>query len=246
VVLPPDISRLVDDLSAAKGAVAVTLGGSRATGAADETSDWDLGLYYRGELDLAALARWGEVHPPGSWGRLMNGGAWLSVGGQKVDVLLRDLDAVESWSTRAAAGEFQIDGLLGYLAGVPTYLLLAERAIGRTLRGELPAVREFPSRLAEVAPGRWRFNRDFTLEHARMRATRGDVVGAVGQAAQAATEEAHARLSARREWVLNEKRIFERAEMRVLHEHFAHVPPTGDALLLLEWVERVASELRAS
>ena len=72
-------------------------GGSRAAGTADETSDWDVGVYYRDGLDLAPLARYGEVHPPGSWGRIMNGGAWLSLEGTKVDVLLRDLDVALYW-----------------------------------------------------------------------------------------------------------------------------------------------------
>jgi hypothetical protein len=241
--IPAALSALLDDLSAASGAVAVTLGGSRATGESDAKSDWDIGLYYRGTIDLAPLKRRGEVYPPGSWGRLMNGGAWLVIDGMKVDVLLRDLDAVEEWSERAAIGEFQIDGLLGYLAGAPTYLLLAERAVGKTLRGQLPDIGAFPPRLAEVAPGRWRFNRDFTLEHARMRARRGDVIGAVGQAAQAAIEEAHARLSARREWVLNEKRIIERAELGAVERLFGQVPTAGETLV--DWVERVAGALRS-
>ena len=79
-------------LARMKGVDAVAIGGSPAAGTADAESDWDLGVYYRGDIDLAPLAGYGEVHPPGSWGRIMNGGAWLSLGGMKVDVLLRDLD----------------------------------------------------------------------------------------------------------------------------------------------------------
>jgi hypothetical protein len=59
------------------GAVAVVLGGSRALGVSDEGSDSDLGLYYRGAIDLTAR---GVVNPLGSWGRVMNGGAWLRCG----------------------------------------------------------------------------------------------------------------------------------------------------------------------
>jgi hypothetical protein len=86
----------VADLRGALGAIAgveaVALGGSREPGTADAASDWDLGLYYRGHPDSSPLARSGELHPPGSWGRIMNGGAWLALEGIKVDVLLRDLD----------------------------------------------------------------------------------------------------------------------------------------------------------
>ena len=45
------------------GTIAVVLGGSHALGAGDAGSDWDLGLYYRGTIDLAALAARGTVHP---------------------------------------------------------------------------------------------------------------------------------------------------------------------------------------
>jgi len=46
-----DIATLLAEIP---GVVAVTLGGSRATGTADEDSDWDFGLVEAGS-DLAAL-----------------------------------------------------------------------------------------------------------------------------------------------------------------------------------------------
>src|SRR4029434_6311721 len=104
VNLPEPIADLVDELIAMPGAVAVALGGSRALGASERGTDWDLGLYYRGSIDLTALAARGIVYPPGAWGRLMNGGAWLVCGGDRVDVLLRDLDVVEYWTQRAELG----------------------------------------------------------------------------------------------------------------------------------------------
>ena len=46
---------LAERLAAVPRVAAVTLGGSRATGAAVEGSDWDFGLYYRGGLDPADI-----------------------------------------------------------------------------------------------------------------------------------------------------------------------------------------------
>jgi hypothetical protein len=237
-LVPEEIARLADDLAAARGVVAVVLGGSRAQGTHDLTSDWDIGVYYRGELDTAAIERRGILHPPGSWGRIMNGGAWLRCGDVDVDVLLRDLDVVDPWCERASRGEFEIDALLGYVAGVPTYSLLAERASCVVLRGELQVGQAFPAKLAESAPPRWRSCRDFTLEHAHMRADRGDVVGAVGQVAKAVIEDAHARLCEERTWALNEKRIVQAAGLERFHALFAAVPQSSDELG--RWVDTAA------
>ncbi|HEY2516085.1 MAG TPA: nucleotidyltransferase domain-containing protein [Polyangiaceae bacterium] len=238
--LPAHVEEIVGELAEMPGAVAVVLGGSRASGAYDAGSDWDLSVYYRGALDTSLLARRGEVHSPGSWGRLMNGGAWLSSAGEKVDVLLRDLDAVELWSARAREGVYEVDALLGYLAGVPTYLVLAERASGLMLRGSLSAAPPFPDRLRDVGTGRWRFSSQFSLDYARMHARRGDRVSAMAQAAKAAVEEAHARLCARREWVCNEKRIFERAGLHDVQRLFA---PDALSEPLPAWVDAVARVL---
>ena len=50
----------------------------------------------------------------------------------KVDVLLRDLDIVLYWSGQARLGVYELDALLGYLAGAPTYSLMAELALNHT------------------------------------------------------------------------------------------------------------------
>lgn len=205
--LPTPVARLVESLATARGVEAVTLGGSHATGTADERSDWDLGVFYRGDVDLSTIASVGEVNPPGSWGRFMNGGAWLRIGDVEVDVILRDLDVVEHWSARARRGDYEVDQLLGYLAGFPSYTLLAEVASSIVIAGSLRLDTEYPDELAEVAAARWRFQRDFSIDYARMHAQRGDSVATVGNLARSAMEEAHHRASERHQWVLNEKRL---------------------------------------
>ena len=148
--LPKPVAELVTVLAAMPGAVAVALGGSRALGVSDADGDWDFGLYYRGTIDLAALTARGTVHPPGAWGRLLNGGAFLRCGAAKVDVGLRDLDAVEHWTRCAGQGEFAVDHMLGFVAGLPTYLLAAEVGSCRIVWGSLPAA-PFPAKLAAAA-----------------------------------------------------------------------------------------------
>jgi|ERR1044072_2940252 hypothetical protein len=241
--IPQSLAELVDVLAAMPGTVAVVLGGSRATRSDDEKSDWDLGVYYRGEIDLTALSSLGKVFPPGSWGRLMNGGAWLECGEEKVDVILRDLDVVEYWTMRAQEGEFERDALLGYLTGIPTYTLSAELASCLPLRGSVEAVL-FPPKLAAAAPQVWRFCRSFSLDYARMYAARGNVAGVAGQAAAAVMEEAHAISCEREQWVCNEKRLIEAAGLSSVNALFAEIPNEREHLL--RWIDLVADQLGVS
>ena len=238
--IPQAITELVDVLAAMPGTVAVVLGGSRAVRSDDKESDWDLGVYYRGEIDLTALSALGTVFPPGSWGRVMNGGAWLECGEEKVDVILRDLDVVEYWTRRAQEGEFDRDALLGYLTGIPTYVLTAELASCLPLSGNVEAV-PFPPKLAAAAPQVWRFCRSFSLDYARMHARRGNVAGVAGQAAAAVMEEAHAISCERSHWVCNEKHLIEAAGLSSLNTLFAEIPNERERLL--EWVDLVADHL---
>ena len=97
----------------------MTLRGSRAAGTAVEGSDWDFGLYYRGGLDpadISALGWPGRVFAPGEWGSIVNGGAWPTVGGARVDLIYRDLDEVLRW-TAAEEGRFEIRREVGYGRG---------------------------------------------------------------------------------------------------------------------------------
>ena len=238
--LPEPVAELVTVLTAIPGAVAVALGGSRALGVADAGSDWDFGLYYRGTVDLAALTTRGTVHPPGAFGRLLNGGAFLRCGSEKVDVGLRDLDVVEHWTQRAAQGEFAVDHMLGFVAGLPTYLLAAELGSCRVLWGRLPAA-PFPAQLAAVAPPCWRLFRSFSLDYARAHAGRGNFVGAASQAARAILEEAHAVLCERGQWVCNEKRLIEAAGLTGVQPLFGQIP--SEQAGLVRWVDLVAGRL---
>ena len=115
---------LAERLAAVPGVVAVTLGGSRAIGAAVEGSDWDFGLYYRGGLDpadISALGWPGRVFAPGEWGSIVNGGAWLTIGGQRVDFLYRNLEHLERVIAEAEAGRYELHYLqqppFGFFSG---------------------------------------------------------------------------------------------------------------------------------
>ena len=229
---------LADVLREIPGVKAVALGGSRAAGTAKPDSDWDFGLYYEGRLDtgvIRALGWKGTVFEPGDWGSIVNGGAWLEVDGQRVDLIYRDLAEVHRWTTAATAGHFEIRREVGYLAGIPTYVLSAELAGNEVLAGDLPRP-EFSEALRSSAPPLWDRLSAGALHFARVHLDRGDTTASVGNLAQAVLAAAHSRLAARGVWVTNEKGLVVRAG---LEELMASVRQHTCALAL----ETVSAEL---
>ncbi|MEU6178059.1 nucleotidyltransferase domain-containing protein [Streptomyces coeruleorubidus] len=208
-----------DRLAALPAVRAVTLGGSRAQGTERPDSDWDLAIYYRGGFDpddLRAVGWEGEVSEVGAWGGgVFNGGAWLTVDGRRVDVHYRDLDVVEHELAEAEQGRFRVEPLMFHLVGIPTYLLVAELAINKVLRGVLPRPASYPPALRETAPAHWHGMAAATLAYAKAgHAPKGAVTQAAGAIAVAVTQTAHAVLAARGEWVTNEKGLVARAGLR--------------------------------
>jgi hypothetical protein len=121
--LSPDqrelVSSLAQRLGAIRGIRAVVLGGSHARGRAQPGSDIDLGLLYSEPAPFSIqsvreLA--GAVNDtPGpvvadfyEWGPWVNGGAWLTIGGQRVDFIYRSLEHLERVIAEAEAGRYEL------------------------------------------------------------------------------------------------------------------------------------------
>jgi len=215
------LGRVADRLAALPTVRAVALGGSRAQGTHGPDSDWDLAIYYRGDFDpenLKALGWPGEVSKIGGWGGgVFNGGAWLTIEDRRVDVHYRDLGVVEHELAKAEDGRFRVEPLLFHLAGIPSYLIVAELAINRVLRGDLPRPPVYPTKLRTAASARWYDTARATLAYAKSHhAPAGRLTEVAGAIATAAMQAGHAVLAARGEWVTNEKRLLERAELRTV------------------------------
>jgi hypothetical protein len=113
------LARLTDTLSRVPGVCAIALGGSRSRGLATRDSDYDIGLYYAAAepIDLPALQavvaaiddrrQEATVTPIGGWGRWINGGGWLTIGGTRVDLLYRDLVRVGDVISDCRAGAIE-------------------------------------------------------------------------------------------------------------------------------------------
>jgi len=110
---------LVKRLGAIPGVSAVVLGGSHARGRAQPSSDIDLGLFYseaapfsiRSVREVAEAAN--DTAGPVvtdfyEWGPWVNGGAWLTIGGQRVDLLYRSFEHVDRVIAEANEGRYEV------------------------------------------------------------------------------------------------------------------------------------------
>ena len=219
VLTDEELFAIADRLLSVGGIVGVTLGGSRARGTALPGSDVDLGLYYRGDLDIEgvrSLARelagpHAEVTAIGGWGPRMNGGGWLTIGGQAVDWIYRDLDEVDACWRRACQGEVLIHTQAGHPAGFPDWAYAGELALAVPLadpNGDLAARRaemaNYPPALAQ-AQRRGLWEADFCLMVARKAVARGDAAYVAGCLFRVVMVCVHALHGAAGVWVINEK-----------------------------------------
>jgi predicted nucleotidyltransferase len=240
---------LARELAILPDVLAVSLGGSRAQGTHRPDSDWDFALYYRYAFDSDCLRAkgWpGQISEVGGWGGgVMNGGAWLTIDGRRVDVHYRDLDEVEYWCREAESGRFNKELLLFYAAGIPTYVVMAELATNRVLACNLPRP-SYPKLLATEAGRRW--NRDALASLAYAAAAlrnQGDVTVSLANASRGLIEAAQSVLAYRRQWVLNEKGIVARAGLDGYAEQLLRAVDTASLQAAIaattEHVESLAS-----
>ncbi|MBY8874061.1 nucleotidyltransferase domain-containing protein [Micromonospora sp. PLK6-60] len=215
---------MIDERSAARlcavdGVLAVALGGSRARGTHRPDSDWDLGLYYRGELDVAGLRALAadvadepaEPTAPGGWGPWVDGGGWLRVGGADVDWIYRDLDRVHRVWADCRAGRYEVGVQAGHPLGFYSHTYAGEVALSRVLAdptGELTALRAqtlaYPAALGDaLVDGGWEAG--FLVDNAAKAASTGDaayVAGCLFRAVGVLVQALHGRAG---RWLVNEK-----------------------------------------
>jgi hypothetical protein len=213
------LAELGQRLSSVRGVVAVVLGGSRARGAHRPDSDFDLGLYYRGELDVAALRTLAaevtgqptEVTEPGGWGPWVNGGAWLAMPGGRVDWIYRDLDRVHRIWNDCRHGRYEIAFQVGHPLGYYSHTYAGEAAICRILAdatGELAALqaetRQYPAALGDaLVGGLWEAG--FSVQGARYGAAGADPAYAAACLFRAIGVVCHAMHGHARQWLIQEK-----------------------------------------
>ncbi len=220
----PDLEALLAErLIAIPGVVAVALGGSRARGTARPDSDLDLGLYYDGArpLDIARLnalcrelddAGAAQATPTGGWGPWVDGGAWLTVRGQRVDFIYRDVRRVEVSVDDALAGRVALHAQVGHPHGIHGHHYAAELALAVVLldpSGALARLRArlgpYPRALGVALEQQYAWQADFWLAGAAKARARGDVHWLQGCAYQAVMAMVQTLCARRGVWLTNEK-----------------------------------------
>jgi hypothetical protein len=228
----------LDDVLAAlgdvPGLVAVTLGGSWAAGRQRPDSDVDLGLYYRaaGPLDIDAVRRAAErfndtpdpiVTPLGGWGTWVNGGAWLTIGGRRVDFLYRDLDFVAETIDECLAGRSRADYWQQPPYGFHGQIYCAEIRACRPLHDPTAAiaplkakVAAYPEALKRRQVSAWLWSAEFTLANVKHSPERGEAYLVAGYLTRAATELIQALYALNETFFMNDKYVYrEVAEFRI-------------------------------
>ena len=248
---------LLDKVTAAfapvGGVRAVVLGGSRGREAQTAASDYDIGLYYEGALDVAGLERAAQAlntpvagrsylrgatdRPPtqsvaplmtaiGGWGPWVNGGGWLTIDGEPVDILYRDLARVVAVIADCRAGRFECAYHYGHPHAFVSTIYAGEIATCRVLHDPAAAVAQakaaldpYPEPLRAATIARFLDEARFFLAISGKAADQGDVTFVTGNVFRAASCLLQVIFALNRQWLLNEKGALR------LADGFAAKPP---------------------
>lgn len=217
------LRRLVRAFGGVPGIRAIVLGGSRARGEAGPDSDYDIGLYYEPDnpIDIGRLAKAAVLLPGaarssvtavGEWGPWINGGAWLTVGGKRVDLLYRDLGRVRDVIDSCRDGHVERAYQPGHPHAFVSAIYMGEVAHGEVLwdpEGVLAPLKRrcdpYPAALAEALIRTFFWEARFALENAAHGRGREDAAYVAGCAFRCIACLCQTLFAFNRTWLLNEK-----------------------------------------
>ncbi|THF87000.1 nucleotidyltransferase domain-containing protein [Deinococcus sp. KSM4-11] len=229
MAIPDLASSVARRLLQIPGVQGVVLGGSYATGTATSTSDLDLGICYdhTAPLAMAALnalcadlddSGVATASDPGGWGPWVNGGAWLTIQGRRVDIIYRELGRVAHSVQEAREGRVTLHVQMGHPHGIHGHQYAAELASCVILddpTGRLEALRAqvsvYPPALSRSLEGAYGWAPAFWLGGADKGLGRGDLSYVQGCAFQAVMAMVQVICARAHLWLLNEKGAVERA-----------------------------------
>ncbi len=259
------LADVVTGLRSVRFVSAIVLGGSHALGTSHANSDLDIGVYYSQVApfsidDIRKVVR-NITHRGDSivtgfydWGRWVNGGAWISVGHAKVDLLYRNIDQVEQAIIEARKGiwheDFDQQPTYGFRS--VTYLAEIDCSIPLyDLHGRIAALKRqvavYPAALKHTIVSDMLWSVEFTLIAAREFARTRDVYNTVGCLTRVANYLTHALFALNETYFLNDKHALGLVDrFRLRPDEFHHeietvlARPGDNAATLIESVDRFA------
>ena len=217
------LGRLVRAFGGVPGVRAIVLGGSRARGEAAAHSDYDIGLYYEaghpidtGRLAKAAMllpgAAASSVTAIGEWGPWINGGAWLTVDGRRVDLLYREMGKVRAVIDACRAGRIERVYQPGHPHAFVSPIYMGEVALAQVLWDPdqvlMPLKRQcepYPPALGEALIRSFLWEAKFALENAAHGRGRDDPAYVAGCTFRSVACLCQSLFALNRVWLLNEK-----------------------------------------
>jgi len=198
-MFPNALHPLIEDLKTVPGIRAIVLGGSRARGSGDASSDTDLGIYYdpASPPEVGTLNQVVSRHDDrkevglmtsiGGWGPWINGGGWLRVDGSAVDLLYRDTSKVEAVIGNCIAGHIEVAYQPGHPLGFISSIYAGEITVCQLLWDPTGWVAsrkiqliDYPEALRQELVRRFGFEAGFCLLIAAKPVRRADVTYVAG------------------------------------------------------------------
>jgi hypothetical protein len=228
------IEGIVDRLKTVDGLRAVVLGGSLASGAQHAGSDIDLGIYYNADRLLntqqvkSIAGELNDLPDPvvtdlGGWGRWVNGGAWLTIQGQRVDFLYRSIDFVSAIIDDCNRGEIQSDYWQQPPYGFHSYMYCAETSICKALYDPGGIIQElkrkvaqYPQLLKEKIIKDFTWSAQFTLDVAKKSTRQEDVYFVAGCLARAVSCLVQVLYALNETYFISDKRMYRDVEQFAL------------------------------
>jgi predicted nucleotidyltransferase len=197
--IAPIVARVLSALGDLPGVAAVALGGSRARSQQLPDSDIDIAIYYS-RADPPAIEELHRIatdlHDPeapkllggyGEWGPWINGGALITIGGRRTDLLLREVEQVETVIRDCRQGVIESIYTPGHPHAFHTHIYAGEAHHNQPLHdpsGTLTTLKNltvpYPQPLKETLARRFGWEMSFSIPLADKAIKRGDHAYAAG------------------------------------------------------------------
>lgn len=223
----PIIERITEALKGISSVRGIFLGGSRATGMASESSDFDIGIYYD-YIDYDAFNaaakilddkhRDNLISHEGEWGNWVNCGGWLTIDGIPVDLIMRDIKRVRKIVDDSDEGIFSMHYQTGHPHAYSDIMYRGELATSKVLYSDedflilKKRAENYPEKLRKALFDFFSFESGFSIELARKSLCNDDIYYITGHIFRSVSALNQMIFAINRKWCLNEKKAVMRID----------------------------------